>query len=150
MERFSIGVANDMLAKLTEVFQNGILALYSGSQPVSAEAAENGTLRCLITNNGGTFIPGEPGNGLNFGPPVNGEIEKAAGERWIGNVISGGTIGWFRFYANDYVIGESMTAKRFDGAVSTQSTSVNELFVEQTSLNGGDAFEVQSFKIKFA
>ena len=150
MERFSIGCANAMLSKLAEEFQNGIIALYSGSQPVSAEKAENGTLRCLITNNAGTFIPGQPANGLNFGTPVNGEMEKAAGERWIGNVVSTGEIKWFRFYANDYTTGESSTAIRFDGLVGINDSDATELLVEQTTINSADAFEVLSFKIKFA
>lgn len=151
MERFSIGCADAMLAELAKKFQNGIIAIYTGSQPVSAEKAENGTLKCLITNNGGTFVPGQPGNGLNFGTPANGEMDKASGERWIGNAISAtsGDLGWFRFYANDYITGESYTALRFDGKVGTTSSDAVELLVEQTTLNGSDAFEVLSFKIRF-
>jgi hypothetical protein len=119
-EKFTTGFVNSLMAKFIQDFQNGVLAIYSGTQPASADDAEAGELLCLITNGGGEFTAGSAENGLNFEPsPVTGTASKAEDETWTGTALKDGTATWFRFYANDYTTGASENAKRFDGRVST-------------------------------
>jgi len=119
-ERFTTGFVNSLMQTFINDYKNGVLALYSGTQPTSADEAESGDLLCLITKDGETFAAGSPEGGLNFDPtPVSGVASKAAAETWTGTVLADGTAGWFRFYANDYATGASTTAKRFDGRIGT-------------------------------
>ena len=118
------------------VLRNGIIDIYSGGQPTSADDAETGTLLCSITLNSATFTPGSPENGINLGQVDNATIHKAIDpdtgnpEVWsgIGTAACGtGGInaGWFRFYANDKATGSSTDAIRIDGAISTSGAQLN-------------------------
>lgn len=147
MERLSTGYANEQLGHFKNAFQNGVLAIYSGYQPASADAAETGTLLCLITKDGQPFTGGSPENGLNFGTPANGVVDKVAEEVWSGTVLNTGVAGWFRFYANDYTTGESSTAKRFDGAISPSSSA--ELQMANTTLTKDDVAVINSFPVSY-
>ena len=147
MERISTAYANEQLSSFAETFKNGVLAIYSGTQPASADDAETGTLLCLITNDSGAFTPGQPTNGLNFGAPVNGQIDKAAGETWSGTVLADGVAGWFRFYDNSYTTGASTTAKRFDGAIA--DTGACEIQITNTTLAEDDGVGIQGFHVVY-
>lgn len=147
MERLSTAYANEQLAHFAETFKNGVLAIYSGTQPASADDAETGTLLCLITKDGGTFVPGQPGNGLNFGTPAGGRIDKATTEEWKGTVLADGTAGWFRFYDNSYTTGASTTAKRFDGTIS--NTTTQEMQTNNTLFMEGDTAKVTGFPVTY-
>lgn len=60
MVKFSTGTVQG-LAKyktLKEQFNDGVLRIYSGSQPANADATVNGTLLFEVTLNGGTFAAG--------------------------------------------------------------------------------------------
>lgn len=149
MERISTAYVNEQMAQFAETFKNGVLAIYSGTQPASADDAETGTLLCLITKGGGAFTPGQPGSGLNFGTPVNGQINKADSEEWKGTVLATGTAGWFRFYDNSYTTGASTTAKRFDGNISTVLGDATELQINNMSLVADDTSEVETFSVSF-
>lgn len=147
MERISTAYANEQLNAFAETFKNGVLAIYSGTQPASADDAETGTLLCLITRDGGAFTPGQPDNGLNFGTPSAGQIDKAAGETWSGTVLADGVAGWFRFYDNSYTTGASTTAKRFDGLVGAVGST--ELQMNNTVLAVDDVMEIEGFPVVF-
>jgi hypothetical protein len=57
--RLSTGLRN-FLAKqgsYDDAMRNGILEIYSGAQPASADAAPSGTLLCTISSNAGTVTP---------------------------------------------------------------------------------------------
>lgn len=133
MEKLSTGHVQAQLAAQRTDYANGVLAIYSGSQPTDADAAETGTLLCLITVGSGAFTPGVATNGLNFDAPVAGVLPKAAAETWsgVGLAAAGtGTVaGWFRFYDNNQTTGASTTALRFDGAISTASTAELQMSV---------------------
>lgn len=121
-EKFTTGFVNSLMEQFIQDFQNGVLVLYSGTQPASADDAETSEPLGVITNGGGAFTAGSPANGLNFEPtPVTGTASKAAGETWTGTALRDGTATWFRFYDNSYTTGASENAKRFDGRVSTGS-----------------------------
>ena len=137
MERLSTGHVQAQLANLKTAYANGILCIFSGTQPADADAVETGTLLAKITVDSGAFVGGTATNGLNFDDPVAGVLAKAAAETWsgVGLAAAGtGTVaGWFRFYANDYITGASASAVRFDGAISTSSTSELQMSITTTA-----------------
>ena len=108
-----------------DLFRNCIVDVFTGSQPVSADAAETGSKLLSITLSSGPFTAGSPVNGINFGEVASGVLHKEAGEVWSGLGLVAGPAGWFRFYANDYVLGASLTAIRMDGGVATSGSQFN-------------------------
>jgi len=72
----------------------------TGTQPVDANAAATGVVLGYITVDGGTFTPGSPTNGLNFGTAVDGVIGKDPAEVWKVTVSTAGTAGHIRFKGN--------------------------------------------------
>lgn len=127
-----------------DMFQDGIIDIYSGSQPADADAAETGTQLLRITESGGAFTPSSPTNGLEFGDASGGSISKAAAETWQGDGITGGVAGYFRFYDNDVDTGADATAMRFDGAVATSGAELNlsSTTIVQSATTTIDAFTI--------
>lgn len=109
-----------------QCFKNCIIEIYSGNQPADADKAETGTKLLRLTLNGGAFTPGQKTNGLSWGDPVGGLIDKASGEVWSGLGLATGenTPGWFRIYSNLYVTGESTTAMRLDGSIAASGAQL--------------------------
>lgn len=110
---------------LTEALRYGIIAVYTGTQPNSADDAETGTLLGYYTLAGGAFIPGVNTNGLLLANAVAGTLNGVPGaliglHSSMTNVkctpIASGTAGWVRFYDNAMVTGASTSAKRLDMA----------------------------------
>ncbi len=60
MFRFSTGVVQSLAQHQTikEQFNDGVLNIYSGAQPATADAAINGVLLCALTLSGTTHVPG--------------------------------------------------------------------------------------------
>lgn len=131
---------------LAEIFKGGILVIFEGTQPTSADADESGyTILCKITRNSGGFTAGDGRNGLFFEPFGNvaaGTLAKRSGDTWSGVNSNTGTAGWFRLYDNNYVTGQSETAKRIDGAVAT---SGGQLSLKDTALFSGVETVIGSF-----
>jgi len=144
-ERLSTAHVNSTLEKFVADYANGVLEVYSGTQPGSADDEETGELLCVITEGGGPFVAGSPDNGLNFGEPSNGTVDKVSSETWSGKVLKTGTAGWFRFYDNTYTKGASTTAKRFDGAISTSSNA--ELQMLNTFLTADGQLALANFPV---
>lgn len=99
--RLSTGLRNKLLGTegFKSIMQNGVIRIFPGVQPSSADDAEGATQLLEITVSSGTFTPGTATNGLNFADPSGGSCAKASGEVWSGAAASTGTAGWFRFYA---------------------------------------------------
>lgn len=106
---------------LDELLRNGVIEIYTGTQPSTADLAESGTKLLRITIGSGAFTPGTPTNGLNLATAVDGVTEKESGETWSGVGLADGTAGWFRYYSNAYGTGASSTAIRFDGVCGVGS-----------------------------
>lgn len=129
--KFSTGAIAKMLGKngtdsgadgLRGIFTNGVIKLYTGAQPATADDAPTGTLLGDITVGGGAFVEGSATNGLNFGAPSGKTISKATGETWKFTGVAAGTIGWFRFQANAVDNDSSSTTlSRIDGSVGVTS-----------------------------
>ncbi len=138
--RPSLGLRNALLDtdSLKDILANGIIRIYSGGQPADAEAAETGTLLCVITVDGEAVASGTPANGLNLGDAAEGKIQKAAAETWEGENLDDGYAGWFRWYPNDYDNHEGLCEDesmiRIDGRCGT---STGELRMSSTNLAVG-------------
>lgn len=124
--RFSTGFAT-LLAGTTgfaAAFANGVIDIYSGSQPVSADAAPTGTLLGTISQNSGAFTPGLPANGLLLSAAVAGVVSKSGVWSFVG--VAAGVAGWYRYRANAADPGVlSTTAVRIDGSVATSGANLN-------------------------
>ena len=105
-------------------FANGVIDIYSGSQPATADAAVTGTLLGTVTLNSGAFTSGVATNGLTFGTAANGAVAKSG--VWSFNGIAAGTAGWFRLRGNAADNGSlSTTLSRTDGSIATSGADLN-------------------------
>lgn len=145
-EKFTTGFVNSLMTTFINDYKNGVLAIYSGTQPTTADEAETGDLLCLITESETAFTAGSAAGGLNFDPtPVAGVASKAAAETWTGTVRADGVAGWFRFYDNSYTTGASTTAKRFDGRIGTGTDA--EMQITNTALVKDGEVTISSFPV---
>ena len=135
--RLSTGAVNALAGggagdgSFVDVFANAVIAIYTGTQPVNADAAETGDLLGLITVDGGAFEGGTATNGLNWEAAVAGVCAKPTDEEWAIIPDASGTAGWARLYANDMTTGLSTTAVRIDLACGV---GAGELRMSTTSL----------------
>jgi hypothetical protein len=105
-------------------FANGVIDIYTGPQPASADSAASGTLLGTVTLSSGAFTPGSPTNGLTFAAASNGVVSKSG--TWSFNGIAAGTAGWFRLRANAADNGLlSTTLPRLDGSVAVSGADMN-------------------------
>ena len=105
-------------------FANGVIDVYSGSQPVNADAAVTGTLLGTVTLNSGAFTPGTATNGLTFAAAAAGAVAKSG--VWSFNGVAAGTAGWFRLRGNAADNNAlSTTLPRLDGSVATSGADLN-------------------------
>lgn len=126
--QLSTGLRNGMLAGtgFSEAFANGVMYVYSGPQPINADAAVTGTLLGIVTKGGGAFSFGSPTNGLNFLAPVNGVVSKDANVWQMTGLAPGGTAGWFRLMGNAAdALGSSPVSPRLDGSVAQAGGDLN-------------------------
>ena len=136
--RFSTGARNGLAGTqgVYELFNNGFIQLYTGSQPPAADNAETGSLLMSISSSSG------PG-GLPFGTAALGSISKAA-TVWSGTVGTGGIAGWFRLYAPPLFQGSSGTAVRMDGNVGV---SGSDMVLANTTLIAGATITLDQFTL---
>lgn len=105
-------------------FANGVIEIYTGTQPANADAAVTGTLLGTMTLASGAFTPGVATNGLTFAAAANGAVSKSGTWSFVG--IAAGTAGWFRFKANAVDAGGVSTAAiRMDGSCATSGADLN-------------------------
>lgn len=145
--RFSTGLVHGFMnaTGIKEAMADGIIRVYSGAQPATADAAATGTLLCAYTVDGGAWSAGSPTNGLEFDAPADRVLSKAAAETWLGLGVATGTAGWFRFYANPTDAGgSSTTLARIDGSVG-QGTG--DLKLGSTSIVTGAPSTIDEFSI---
>jgi len=126
-----------------DLFKDGILDIYSGTMPVSADAAETGTKLVSITVSSGAFTAGQPANGLEFGAPSAGVISKDSAT-WSGVGLANGEAGYFVFYDNAYTAGSSTTAIRFMGTCSETS---GDLLMSDCTVTASVTKTISAFSI---
>ena len=129
-EKLSTGLRNEMVGpggqSMADALEYGVIRIYSGPQPGTADAAETGTLLVEITlASAASTDPMTSGNGLSFQTAVDGSSPKTAAEVWSGVGVAAGTAGWFRFYDLDYDLGASTTAIRFDGNIAPSGSDMD-------------------------
>jgi hypothetical protein len=105
-------------------FANGVIDIYSGTQPATADSAATGTLLGTVTLNSGAFVPGVSTNGLTFAAASSGSVSKSG--VWSFNGIAEGTAGWFRLRGNAADAGAISTVlPRLDGSVAVSGADLN-------------------------
>ena len=105
-------------------FANGVIEIYSGAQPATADSAVTGTLLGTVTLNSGAFTPGTATNGLTFAAASGGSVSKSG--VWSFNGVATGTAGWFRLKGNAVDAGgASTTLPRLDGSIATSGGDMN-------------------------
>lgn len=121
--RLSTGFRNAMLGSqsVQDILLNGVIRVFPGNQPTSADDAEGTSPLLEITVSSGAFTPGSPTNGLQLDEPANGVLAKLLSQIWSGVGVQAGTAAWFRYYANDRTTGQSATAARIDGVCGVNS-----------------------------
>ena len=126
--KLSTGLRTGMLntVGLKEAMTDGVIYIYSGAQPLTADAAVTGTLLGKVTLAAGAFAFGAATNGLEFDAAVSAVISKAAAEAWQMVGIAAGTAGWFRMMGNTSdALGVSTTLSRIDGSVAISGGDLN-------------------------
>ncbi|MHC4310871.1 MAG: hypothetical protein ACYSW3_00185 [Planctomycetota bacterium] len=143
------GIAGTVVAiarggSLKDIFHDGVLRVYSGTQPSDPDTAVSGTLLLEVSESGGTFAHAAFANGLEFGDAASGIIAKAAAETWQGAGIAAGTAGYFRLCANPTDAGgASTTLPRIDGSVGTSGADLN---MSSTTITVGATYTIDSFQ----
>ena len=132
---------------LKDIFKDGVLKIYSGSQPADADTAYTGTLLLTITVASGAFTAGVVTNGLEFGTASSGAIAKNS-DVWSGVAVASGTAGYFRFYANATDAGGADTTpflySRIDGAIASSGSDLN---MSSTAITSGATTTIDTFQI---
>lgn len=114
----------------------GKINIYSGPQPLTADAAATGTLLGTVSNGGGA-------TGLTFELSVGGAISKKASEDWKFAGLSDGTAGWGRFYpAGGNPATTSATEARLDFSIASSGADVT---LTNISIKTGSPNTIDSF-----
>lgn len=152
--RYSTGLLSKLLGDsavtagsngLAGILKDGVIDIYTGAQPVSADSAATGTLLATVTKDHGAWTAGGSTNGLRFDPPSGATLSKAAADNWQYIGIAAGTAGWFRFRGNAADAGgSSTTLPRIDGSIGV---GTGDLILSTTSIVVGTPGTVDVFSI---
>ena len=145
--RLSTGLRNALIGTgggLAAVFANGIIEIYSGAQPASADSATTGTLLGTVTKDAGAFTPGSATNGLTWAAAAAGAVTKST-DNWQFTGVAAGTAGWFRLKGNAVDAGAlSTTLPRLDGSIANSGGDMN---LSNTSIAVGSPNTVDVFSV---
>lgn len=144
--RFSTGLKNAILGStgMKGSLDGGVIKVYTGSQPSSADTGSTGTLLGTVTIDAGNTFPADY---INFDAPSAGLLSKAAAENWKFNGVTDGTAGWFRYIgdpAADDGTTTSTTYARMDGSVARTGADMN---LSNTAVTTGAPHTVDVFQI---
>jgi len=130
---------------IKDIFHDGVLRIYSGSQPSDADQAASGTLLLEISESAGAFSAGAFDNGLEFGTAASGAISKSTAETWQDTGIAAGTAGWFRLCANPTDAGAASTSlPRIDGSIGSSGADLN---MSSTNIVVGSTYTIDTFTL---
>jgi hypothetical protein len=131
---------------LKDVLKDGVMYVYSGSQPGDPDDAVSSTLLMTITQDSLTFTAAAFDNGLEFeDDPLDGVIEKASGEVWSGVCTTAGQAGWFMICGNATdARGSSSTLPRMTGSIGTANA---DAIMPSTTLTVGKTYTLDSFAL---
>lgn len=143
------GIAKTIVAyarggSLKDAMKDGVIRIYSGSQPTSPDEAVAGTLLLEITVSAGAFVHGAHANALEFGAAAAGAIGKDT-DTWQDQGLASGVASWFRFCANPSDGGGAdTTLARLDGSVGTSGADLN---MSTTSIVSGSTYTIDTFTL---
>ena len=146
--RFSTGLRNATIGTvgMAGALSTGVIEIYTGSQPASANDPVTGTLLGTVTLNGDAFTPGTATNGLTFAAASNGAVSKSA-TTWRFDGLATGSAGWFRFKANAVDTGgSSTTAIRLDGSIAA---SGGDLTIGNINVTTGAPNTIDQFVLTY-
>lgn len=119
----------------------GVIHVYSGTQPTSANDAATDTLLGSITLDGLDFTAGATQGGLNLtAVPSLSYLVKPNSADWIFTAAESGEAGWWRFRANDN------SAMNMDGSITEP---YQELFIGDPTVVAGETRTIDNFQIGF-
>ena len=150
--RLSTGLRNKLLEGtqgFSQLFDYGVIDIYSGSPPANADASESGVRLMRITVGSATCGSGGTGGGtagtagLRFGTAANGILPKNS-DTWSGTGIANGEAGWYRLYETNLCFGTSSTSIRIDGvvAVSAGDLNMSDLTVAEGATVTLDSYQI--------
>lgn len=119
--KLSTGLRNGACGTLgiAGALNGGVLRIYSGPQPVTADAPATGTLLGVATLDAAAWNEGAPDNGLVFDAPSGGGVAKPSAAVWKFIGLAAGQAGWVRFVGNAPDDGSaSATLPRLDMAAA--------------------------------
>ena len=119
--KVSTGLRNHMLTSgsLRAALTNGKIRILSGPEPASADAAETGTLLCVIDKDGA-------GAGFTLDSTASdGVISKVVGDVLQGTNLATGVAGYYRHVGSADTGAESLTEPRIQGRISTSGAEAN-------------------------
>jgi len=147
--RLSTGLRNALLGGaggtggLKTLLNGGVLDIFTGAQPASADYVETGTkLARISSTSGSSYGPGGL-DGLQFGNSAAGVLARTS-PAWQGAVTVAGVAGWFRYYGTTGTSGTSATTWRFDGAVGVSGADLN---LSHTNLVVDSVLDIKNFNI---
>ena len=112
---------------MRDIFKDGVLRIFAGTAPATADAAITGNLLVQLTLSSAAFVAGAFDNGLEFSAATAGVIGILAGETWSGVNVGTGTqvATHFRFCGNaSDSNGVSTSLPRIQGTVGTSGTDI--------------------------
>lgn len=142
--RLSTGMRTAMAGTnggIQELLNNGWLEIYTGAQPLSADAVETGQMICKVSSTQGTAV----GDGCKFGTAASGTVPLTT-PKWEGVVVVDAQVaGWFRFYGSNGTGGShgtSSAAIRLDGNCGV---SGSDLVLKHTNLSIDSILTIKKF-----
>lgn len=119
--KVSTGLRNYMLVtgSARSALANGKIRILSGAEPATADAAETGTLLCVIDKDGA-------GAGFTLDSvAVDGIVAKVVSDVLQGTNLATGTAGYYRHVGSADTAALSTTEPRIQGRISTSGAEAN-------------------------
>lgn len=126
--KLSTGLRDKLLAQsslkaLLEAGDGGCIRIFTGPVPNTADAAETGTLLCVITK--GSAASGTPGSTLTFEATATGGVLAKDVDVWSGVNVATGQAAYYRHVATGDTGAASTTEVRMQGAVAVLGAELN-------------------------
>lgn len=138
--KVSTGLRNKLLdtGSLATLMAGGLIKIYSGSPPASADDAASGSLLCTISLN-------STGTGVNMASTASsGVLAKSTSETWSGVVALSGAATYYRHVAASDTGAPSTTQARLQGEIATAGAELN---LSSTTLTSGATQTVDYYSV---
>jgi hypothetical protein len=152
MFNYSTGFVSQSLAQIATLLNNGVIEVYSGSRPTTADSSIKGTLLGVITSSGLAFTAGSPTNGLQFETnATDGTINKSSTQTWQFTALATDTAGWLRIKANVVDAGGVSTELiRLDGTIAAYGGDAKISGANGSAVEFGKVYTIDSCTLNWA